>query len=105
MGKAREVHIQLTCGDIVTVATWRHTSTMPLAIGQKIEVWDCVAGHSNFHNSMALHVNSFPQNMVSKSMCTFIHSVEFMVRGFASRLHNVLGVLSSVECTFEFASS
>ena len=43
MGKAREVHVQLTSSVIINVTTWRHTSAMPLAIGQKIETWDCVA--------------------------------------------------------------
>ena len=58
MGKAREIHVQIASGDNVIVTTWRHTSAMPLAIGQKIEVWDCVARHSNFHHSMVLHVNN-----------------------------------------------
>ena len=61
MGKAREAYIQLTSGDIIIVTTWRHTLlTIPLAIGQKTEVWDCVpvARQSNFQNIMVLHVDS-----------------------------------------------
>ena len=66
MGKAREAYIQLTSGDIIIVTTWRHTLlTMPLAIGQKTEVWDCVARHSNFQNNMVLHVNSAFELVVS----------------------------------------
>ena len=35
--------MQIASGDKVIETTWLHTSAMPLAIGQKIEVWDCVA--------------------------------------------------------------
>ena len=42
MGEAREVHIQLICGDIFIVTTWRYTSAIPLAIEKNIEIWDCV---------------------------------------------------------------
>ena len=65
MGKAREVHVQLASGNIVIVTTWRQTSAMPLAIGQKIEVWDCVARQSNFHNNMVVHVNNEFELVVS----------------------------------------
>ena len=59
IGKAREVNIQLASSDMVKVTSRRHKSATPLAIGQKIAVWGCVARHSNFHNkSMVLHVNS-----------------------------------------------
>ena len=53
-----EVHIQLASSDIIIVPTWRHTLAMPLAIGHKLEVMDCIARHNNFHNNIMLHVDS-----------------------------------------------
>ena len=38
---------------------------MPLAIEQKIEVWDCVERQSNFHNNMVVHVNNEFELVVS----------------------------------------
>ena len=63
-GEAREVHIQLASGDIVIITIQRHTLVMLLAIGQKMEDWDCVARRSNFHN-MVSHVNSEFELVVS----------------------------------------
>ena len=70
-GRVRKIALRTKNNQPCLINAWRGTSTIPLAIGQKIEIWDATCKENSYHNCEVFHLNAKHMLMVNTRIIYF----------------------------------